>query len=489
MKKDFGREADYPLEQSALGAVLVAGRLDAATVERAFDELPPRAFRHPRHRQLWRIMRSIHAAEDDIDPVTIMDSAGRAGVQSTIGGMDYIAHLLDIVPSPVGLPSYVRRLKEDLRAERVSRAISEFSASVVEVGYRQDRASAFVEELDELVNADVDPLDAVIADDWPTDLSEIPRREWLVPGWIPRGRVTLLTGDGASGKSLLTLQLAIAVASSAHETSAWHRRWLPLGEEFEPRERPDVSPIVRAQPGQRNSVLLATWEDEYEEMARRRIRVRAPWDIEPGMLKHMSLRKLGALWGPDEGVHVSTKGKVTDTGTGFAHILERLDPRPSLVIVDPVAAAYGSDENSRNLVRQFVSVCDDWADANNCAILLVAHPSKQSILSGSTDWRNGPRAVLTLESSSAPDAFLPKADGKPSATRVPAVRLRLDKANYASAGKQCWVRKAKASDMDEDGWGRRLTMLRLEECTSYESAVAHAVETGAPSPVPAGGET
>ena len=316
MKKDFGREADYPLEQSALGAVLVAGRLDAATVERAFDELPPSAFRHPRHRQLWRIMRSIHAAEDDIDPVTIMDSAGRAGVQSTIGGMDYIAHLLDIVPSPVGLPSYVRRLKEDLRAERVSRAISEFSASVVEVGYRQDRASAFVEELDELVNADVDPLDAVIADDWPTDLSEIPRREWLVPGWIPRGRVTLLTGDGASGKSLLTLQLAIAVASSAHETSAWHRRWLPLGEEFEPRERPDVSPIVRAQPGQR--VLLATWEDEYEEMARRRIRVRAPWDIEPGMLKHMSLRKLGALWGPDEGVHVSTKGKVTDTGTGFA---------------------------------------------------------------------------------------------------------------------------------------------------------------------------
>ena len=118
----------------------------------------------------------------------------------------------------------------------------------------------------------------------------------------------------------------------------------------------------------------------------------------------------------------------------------------------------------------------------------LGHPSKQSILSGSTDWRNGPRAVLTLESSSAPDAFLPKADGKPSATRVPAVRLRLDKANYASAGKQCWVRKAKASDMDEDGWGRRLTMLRLEECTSYESAVAHAVETGAPLPVQAGDE-
>jgi hypothetical protein len=44
------------------------------------------------------------------------------------------------------------------------------------------------------------------------DGKEVPPRNWLVPGLIPAGTVTLLTGDGGTGKSLLALQLATACA-------------------------------------------------------------------------------------------------------------------------------------------------------------------------------------------------------------------------------------------------------------------------------------
>src|SRR5262245_5597145 len=46
--------------------------------------------------------------------------------------------------------------------------------------------------------------------DWEGAL--IPIREWVVPDYIPQEAVTLLSGDGGLGKSLLALQLAVARA-------------------------------------------------------------------------------------------------------------------------------------------------------------------------------------------------------------------------------------------------------------------------------------
>ena len=41
----------------------------------------------------------------------------------------------------------------------------------------------------------------------------IPPRAWLVPDLIPHRTVTLFSGDGGTGKSLLALQLAVAAAT------------------------------------------------------------------------------------------------------------------------------------------------------------------------------------------------------------------------------------------------------------------------------------
>ena len=48
----------------------------------------------------------------------------------------------------------------------------------------------------------------------------VPAREWHVPGLVPARTVTLLGGDGGTGKSLLAMQLAAATAVGG----AWMRR-------------------------------------------------------------------------------------------------------------------------------------------------------------------------------------------------------------------------------------------------------------------------
>ena len=76
-------------------------------------------------------------------------------------------------------------------------------------------------------------LDAapVIIDPTIFDGQPVPERRWLVPHLIPRGSVTLLSGDGGVGKSLLAMQLMTAGALDPREEGR-KEKW--LGVEVEP---------------------------------------------------------------------------------------------------------------------------------------------------------------------------------------------------------------------------------------------------------------
>lgn len=74
------------------------------------------------------------------------------------------------------------------------------------------------------------------------DGKDIPDRDWLVHDWIPGKQVTLLYGDGGTGKSQITMQLCLAVASD--------RPWLHL-------------------PAETGSSLYLSAEDDEDELHRR----------------------------------------------------------------------------------------------------------------------------------------------------------------------------------------------------------------------------
>jgi RecA-family ATPase len=60
-----------------------------------------------------------------------------------------------------------------------------------------------------------EPFKTVCPPDW--EGTQAPERRWLVKDRIPAGDVSILLGDGGTGKTLIALQLATAMARGAQD--------------------------------------------------------------------------------------------------------------------------------------------------------------------------------------------------------------------------------------------------------------------------------
>ena len=216
-----------------------------------------------------------------------------------------------------------------------------------------------------------------------------PARRWLVDGWLPDSRIALFTGRGGSGKSQLALQLATALSGDVPEDG--RREWFAGGPELQ---------------GGQGTTVFATWEDDDTEILHRQLNNPTfAYSGAPAFQEAMGGRFIfvdaagrGPLWsvGPSR----DTFGELTPMGGALRAVCESSGAR--LLVVDALASAYGCSENERPAVRAFLSSWDRWARDANCTVLVVAHPPKNTdgadaVYSGSTDWRNGVRSMITLD--------------------------------------------------------------------------------------------
>jgi RecA-family ATPase len=234
--------------------------------------------------------------------------------------------------------------------------------------------------------------------------SPAPNREFHVEGLIPTRAVTLLGGDGGTGKSLLALQLAASTALGMP--------WLGLN-------------VVQG------PSLFLTAEDETDEVHRRLE------DIARDLNKPLrELRDLHiiSLAGEEAllGLRDKNSGVIVPTSL-FAQLEASVGTlKPAVVSLDTLADVFGGDEIVRAQVRQFVSMLRGLALRNNTTIMLVAHPSLEGIrtgtgTSGSTAWSNCVRSRLYLERLK---------DEHDTDTRV----LKIMKANYSPIGTEIRMR-------------------------------------------------
>jgi RecA-family ATPase len=253
----------------------------------------------------------------------------------------------------------------------------------------------------------------------------VPPREWHVGGLIPAGTVTMLGGDGGTGKSLLALQLAVATAAG--------REWIGR-----PVERP-------------GGALFVSAEDDEGELHRRLADIASAEGLDFGDLDALTLRSLAG-----EDALLATldrKGNVLTTTPLFDELDERLgEDRPELLILDTLADLHSGEENSRAHARQFVGFLRGLAIRHGCAVLLLAHPSLTGMstgsgLSGSTAWSASVRSRLYLERI-AEEGFEPDPDAR---------RLVAKKANYARTGAEIglnWRAGVFVADAPETGLDR-----------------------------------
>ncbi len=227
----------------------------------------------------------------------------------------------------------------------------------------------------------------------------VPPREWLVHGLVPRKTVTLFSGDGGTGKSLLALQLAVAVAAQ----TAWIGRTVNTG----------------------RAIFLSA-EDDDDELHRRLDDILRAEGRGYNDLSGLTMRSLAG-----EDALLATDGH---TALVRSALFEELDKRaaeeaPALIVLDTLADVYPASENDRAKVRQFVGILRGLALRQKCAVLLLSHPSLSGLnsgsgTSGSTAWHNSVRSRLYL-SRITDNGFEPDPDARVLSTK---------KANYGRTG-------------------------------------------------------
>ena len=302
------------------------------------------------------------------------------------------------------------------------------------------------------------PYPAVDDDDWnPPD--GWPERKWLIPRWLPVGRLGMLSGRGGRGKSRLALQLAGRLAGSR-----------PLGGVFVPPApgRGNSKAVADEAHGlhelnldHAGPVVYASWEDEREEVGRRLAAMGQDNIVKPadlhGRLRFLDLRRAGSLWGPDtsEGgsSNLRAPGALTAVGQRVRATCEEM--KAVLLIIDSLAGAYANDENVRPLVRAFCADWDGWASATGCTVMLIAHPPKtpsnagaeavDQDYAGSTDWHNAARWRWALHpvNTGHRGKF---GDGKAAPVRSTAVTVA--KSSYGPDGGRVFL----ASSPSKLGW-------------------------------------
>jgi RecA-family ATPase len=224
----------------------------------------------------------------------------------------------------------------------------------------------------------VAPLCFVKIEDWLD--RDPPQREWGVLDRFPLRNVSLISGEGSVGKSLLIMQLA-----SAH---IYAKGWL------------DTLP----EPG---DALYLNAEDEADELWRRFADLATFYEQPLSDLKgHLHLLSYA---GKDAVLaHASKSGTVKATPLFDRLVQAAGDLKPKLIGLDTSADIFAGAENDRTQVRQFIGLLRGMSIAGNSSVIVCTHPSLTGIssgtgLSGSTAWHNSVRARAYLRKVTAGD--------------------------------------------------------------------------------------
>jgi RecA-family ATPase/nucleotide-binding universal stress UspA family protein len=260
----------------------------------------------------------------------------------------------------------------------------------------------------------------------------VPPRVWLADQWIPSRAVTLLYGDGGTGKSTLALQLGFACATATD----WCGVALPV-------------------PG---PAIILSAEDEIEECHRRLAAI--------SEARSIGLDELGGLHiipraGEDATlVVVNRDGTVAPTAL-YQRLRETIrQVRPVVVVLDNLADIYLGDENVKQYVRQCIRLLGALALEFDMAVVVLAHPSVAGMgsgtgTSGNVGWSNSVRSRLYFDRVRGEDGKEPD-----TSARV----LKVMKSNYGASGLEQRLR-----------WETGRYVPQMGSADPYDNAEAEAV--------------
>jgi RecA-family ATPase len=213
----------------------------------------------------------------------------------------------------------------------------------------------------------------------------VPKREWAVLNRIPARNVTVLSGTGGIGKTIVAMILA-AVGVLAKD-------WFGAMPEFGP-------------------VIFLSGEEPEDEMHRRFADIVDHLNSIHQGVTYQHLIKGGLHLidkaGKDAMLAVPDRNGRMQTTPLFKQLLaEAKRIKPKLVILDNRNKVYGGNINDPTQVSEFITALHGFAIDANTAVLLILHPSVAGIaaasdsshkgLAGAMNWHDLPRGRLYFE--------------------------------------------------------------------------------------------
>nr|QDF42336.1 recombinase RecA [Bradyrhizobium symbiodeficiens] len=259
--------------------------------------------------------------------------------------------------------------------------------------------------------------------------TEAEQQRWLASGRIPCGDLTILAGNGGSGKTEIVTQLLVHTAAGLGD-------WLGCTIENGP-------------------ALFLSCEEPEHNIRDRVERIAKHRCIDPHDLidLHLLFPDLESTWL----VHAGGDGRLSR-----APLLDWLegwirDRRPRLVVIDSIAAVFDGEAIARRQVRAFLAILRKIARENDVAIVMLDHPSVRGMADGSgtansVDWRNSVRSMLHLSD--------PDKEDQDQRT------LAVTKSNYGRSGEKVTLR-----------WGGlTFTTAMAGEASPYRAAAEREVD-------------
>jgi RecA-family ATPase len=252
------------------------------------------------------------------------------------------------------------------------------------------------------------------------DAASVPEREWLIRDRVPIRQPTLLSGEGAVGKSIVTLHLLVAVALG--------RDWIG----------------TLPEPG---GAWYVGAEDDERELHIRLSAIQKHFGASYADLVAGGFR-MTSLFGKDAVLGMPNRFGVIEPTPLYRRLYdEAAELKPKCIALDASADMFAGSEIDRSQVRQFVGLLRKLADVCDGAVILLSHPSLTGInsgtgLSGSTAWHNSVRARMYLTSPKAENGEQPDTDLR---------ELSFKKNNYGPIGDSIVLRYKNGLFLPETG--------------------------------------
>jgi replicative DNA helicase len=140
--RDPYRDRTPPYSEAAEQAVLSAMLLDSDARLRATEYVDESRFYRESHRRVFRAMLSLSERGEVIDPLTLTEELARKSELEAAGGREYIAYLVDVVPTAANVEYHAKIVRE----KALRRRLIEVSTSIVSEAF--DSALPAAELLD-----------------------------------------------------------------------------------------------------------------------------------------------------------------------------------------------------------------------------------------------------------------------------------------------------------------------------------------------------